>query len=108
MIQDITKETFQETISVTGLVAVLFEKEKCEPCVEMRPLYQEAAELRPDIKFCSLMKPIGAEYMPIFGLTGYPEIILYKDGEEIDRYAGVSTAAHFEGWLREVEKTWQS
>lgn len=84
---ELNRDNFEEEIS-EGTVLVDYWGPTCEPCKALMPHIEEMAEKYGDtVKFASLditkarRLAIGQKVM------GLPAIIIYKDGEEVERLA---------------------
>lgn len=87
-----------------NIVAIDFYRRDCMPCVKnLLPLLEVVSKERTDIDWYKLEKPYGVNMMEIFGLSGYPTIIFYRNGKEFARYNGYSTDEHFRNFLETVK-----
>ena len=86
---ELTRKNFEEEVTnAEGYILVDYWGPTCEPCKALMPHVKEMAETYGDkIKFTSLditkarRVAIGQKVM------GLPAIIIYKDGEEVERLA---------------------
>ena len=89
---ELDRKNFEEEIQ-EGTVLVDYWGPTCEPCKALMPHIEEMAEKYDTIKFCSLditkarRLAIGQKVM------GLPAIIIYKDGEEVERLAESAATA---------------
>ncbi len=90
---ELNKDNFNEEIS-EGIVLVDYWGPTCEPCKALMPHVEEMAEKYGDkVKFASLditkarRLAIGQKVM------GLPALIIYKDGEEVERLAESAATA---------------
>lgn len=71
----------------------------CGPCKAMAPHFAEAARhLEPNVRFLKLNADDNASARTL-GVRGIPALILFDDGEEIARHAGLMTAAQLLEWI---------
>lgn len=71
----------------------------CGPCRAMAPYFAEAArQLEPNVRFLKLNADDNASARAL-GVRGIPALILFHDGEEIARHAGLMTAAQLMDWI---------
>lgn len=99
---DITLENFQQVIlqeSQNKIVMVDFWAEWCEPCKDLTPVLEKLAGEYSDKMLlakvdCEAQQEIAAQ----FGVRSLPTVILVKDGQPIDGFAG----AQPEGQIREM------
>ena len=92
---ELDKKNFEEEVTnAEGYVLVDYWGPTCEPCKALMPHVHKLAEEYGDkVKFCSLdiskarRLAIGQKVM------GLPAIIIYKDGEEVERLADTDATA---------------
>ena len=78
----VTGENFdKEVLKAKGTVIVDFSAKWCGYCNLLEPLYEEAARLRPTYKFTQVDVDNDEELTISQGVTGYPRLHIYKDGE---------------------------
>ncbi|MFT6330401.1 MAG: putative thioredoxin [Bermanella sp.] len=89
---DITLENFQHVIleeSKTKVVMIQFWAPWSEPCTELAPVLQcIAAEYQRDLLFARVNCDEQQEIAGQFGVKGLPTVILVKDGQPLDGFAG--------------------
>jgi thioredoxin 2 len=72
----------------------------CGPCLAMAPHFAEAARrLEPEVRFLKLNADESASAASL-GVRGIPALILFLDGKEVARHAGLLTADQLTGWVR--------
>jgi thioredoxin 1 len=86
-----SKEDFdKEVLKADKLVVVDFSADFCGACKEMKPVFDEVAkEMQNNCKFASINKEKVDTLFTTQKIEGVPTFIIYKDGEEQHRYAGV-------------------
>jgi thioredoxin 2 len=72
----------------------------CGPCRMMAPHFAEAARRLPDVRFLKLNADENSAARKL-GVRGIPALILFYDGEEIARHAGLVTADQLIRWIGE-------
>lgn len=78
-----------ETGKGTGIVAVEFSAEWCPPCKMMAPILETAAqEYAPAVRFLTMDTDAHPATMVKLGIRGLPTLVLFRDGEIVDRIAG--------------------
>ena len=78
----VTGDNFdKEVLQEKGIVIVDFSAKWCGYCKLLEPLYKEAASLRPTYKFTQVDVDDDEELTISQGVTGYPRLHIYKDGE---------------------------
>ena len=95
---DITVENFQQVIlqqSQEKLVMVDFWAAWCEPCKDLMPMLERIAGEYPNDMIlarvdCEQQQEIAAQ----FGIRNLPTVMLVKDGQPVDGFAGMQTEGH--------------
>ena len=89
---DITLENFQHVIleeSKAKLVMIQFWAPWSEPCTELAPVLQHiAGEYKGDLLYARVNCDEQQEIAGQFGIKGLPTVILVKDGQPLDGFAG--------------------
>ena len=86
-------DTFEETTR-SGVTLVDFFAEWCGPCRTIAPVLEEVAkELAGEVEFRKLDIDRSQVTAKTHRVTSVPTLILYKDGQEIDRLVGLQDAA---------------
>ena len=91
----LTDETFDAAVSPgSGLVAVEFEAEWCGSCKVMAPAMEQVAhELEGRVRFHSIDSDYNPRVVTRFGVRALPTVLLFRDGELIDRIVGAQSRA---------------
>lgn len=91
---DVTSDNFEEVIA-EGWVLVDVWAETCEPCLKLGPPLAQLAEER-EFTLAKVEAPEARDLCRQLRVLGLPALILFRDGEEVDRLAesglGASTA----------------
>ena len=77
----------QDTSS--GVVLVDFWAEWCGPCRMVAPIVEELSGELPDVTFAKLNVDENQQVAQKLGITSIPTLLLYKDGEVVDRVVGL-------------------
>ena len=88
-IAHITDAAFEQEIRGETPVLVDFWAEWCGPCRMVAPVLEQiAAEQTGKLKIVKLNVDENTEVPSRFGITGIPTMILFKDGQAIERIVG--------------------
>ena len=89
MIEKIYQEEFDEkVINSPNTVVVDFFADWCGPCNMMAPEMEAFAEETETVKVCKLDVDEATDLAMTFGVMSIPTVILFKNGEEVDRFVG--------------------
>ncbi|MEQ9363387.1 MAG: thioredoxin [Leptospirales bacterium] len=72
-----------------GVVLVDFWAEWCGPCRMVAPIVEELSGELPDVTFAKLNVDENQQVAQKLGITSIPTLLLYKDGEVVDRVVGL-------------------
>lgn len=94
-IPELTDATFGEAVAPgTGLVAVEFSAEWCGPCRIMAPIVEALAEeLAPGIRLVQMDGDTNQATQVRYGVRGLPTMLVFRDGELVDRIVGATPKA---------------
>jgi thioredoxin 1 len=86
----VTDATFEEEVlEADQPVLVDFWAEWCAPCLAIAPMVEELAdEYDGLLKVVKLNADENPNTMQAYGILGIPTLILFKDGEPVERLAG--------------------
>lgn len=79
-----TREDFWEKVE-DGMVLVDVWSEDCQPCVKLAPHLEQLAEENDDLTLVKLEAPKARRVCMDLKVMGLPTLLLFRDGEEIDR-----------------------
>ncbi len=83
MIEIESKEHFEEVISSNDCILVDYFATWCGPCRQMAPMLEDV-----DGPIAKLDVDENPELAQQYGVMGLPTLVLFKDGEEVDRMTG--------------------
>ena len=87
-----TSETFErEVFNTNGTVLVDFWAAWCMPCKMLSPILDEVAAERPDIKIGKINVDDEGELSIRHGVMSIPTLIVFKNGEIVNKSIGLVT-----------------
>ena len=94
---EVTKQEFEDIINNSHeLVVVDFFTEWCMPCLIISPIIEELAEQMQGVKFVKINLDENQELASTYKVTSIPCLIVFKDGEAVDRIIGAQTKEKIE------------
>src|SRR2546423_12104762 len=94
--QEITKDTFNDTINTNDIVLVDWWASWCGPCRSFAPVFQEASERHTDIVFGKIDTEAQPELSAMARITSIPTIMAFREGILIFSQAGALPSASLE------------
>lgn len=98
---EVNEANFQAEILDAGVPAVVdFWAEWCGPCRRVEPIVQELAdEYGGRVRFARFNVDEGSSVAARYSIMAIPTIILFKNGEIVDRLIGVRSKADYQSWI---------
>lgn len=87
MVEHLTMENFDEKTK-KGKVVVDFYASWCGPCKMLGPVFEELAEENKGTQFYKVSTEDSPELAEKFAVSSIPCIIMFNDGEEVERMIG--------------------
>lgn len=102
MAMNLTNDNFDATIG-TGVSLVDFWADWCGPCKMLGPVIDElATKYAGKVNVCKVNVDEEEGLAVRFGVMTIPTVILFRDGEELDKRIGVHPLEEFETLLRKA------
>jgi thioredoxin 1 len=102
---EISEQEFNEIINNSHkLVVVDFFAEWCMPCLMLSPVIEELAEKMKDVKFVKINTDDNQEISKKYGISSIPCLIIFKEGEEIERLIGAQDGDELEEKIKGLLK----
>lgn len=100
-VPEITNREF-ESFTKKGVVLVDFFAEWCMPCVMMVPVLDELSEkFKGKVKIGKVDVDDNEKLSQKFNISSIPNMILFKNGKEAERFVGSMSSEELEEKLRE-------
>jgi len=105
-IYDVQLEDFAERVlaaSAKHIVLVDFWADWCPPCLVIAPLLERVVRESEHGLVLAKLEVDAGENMKLAGryqVRGFPTIILFRDGDEKDRFSGARSGAFIEDFIR--------
>jgi thioredoxin 1 len=77
---ELTQENFGEHIVTDGITMVDFWAEWCGPCRQFGPVFEEASNRHPDIKFGKVDTEAEKELAGGAGISSIPTLMVFREG----------------------------
>lgn len=100
---DYQGQAYQEVIGQQGLVVVQYFATWCGPCKMLKPVLESLSTELTDVKFYRLDIDLFRTQAIEAGIRSVPTVVLYKDGEEVDRQSGYQPKERISAWMNQFK-----
>lgn len=101
---ELTLESFETTIKEEGITFVDFWAEWCGPCRMFGPIFEEASEQNPDIRFGKVDTEAQQELAGMAGISSIPTLMIFRDGILLFNQAGALPAPALNDLIGKVKE----
>jgi len=91
MVNELTNENFNEIIKSKDLVLIQVSTSWCNPCKILTPIVEEVSDTLTNVYFGKLDADANSDTANQLGIRSVPTIIVYKNGEPVERLTGVQS-----------------
>ncbi|HLS18869.1 MAG TPA: thioredoxin [Paracoccaceae bacterium] len=97
----VTDESFEgDVLKAEGPVVVDFWAEWCGPCKQIGPALEElASEMNGRVRIAKVNIDESPNAPSRYGVRGIPTLLLFKDGEVVDKKVGADSKRGIEAWI---------
>ncbi len=98
---DVTDDSFDaDVLGADVPVVVDFWAEWCGPCKQISPALEEiAAEMDGAIRIAKVNIDDNPQAPSRYGIRGIPTLLIFQDGELVDRKVGADSKRGIEAWI---------
>ncbi|MBX7058270.1 MAG: thioredoxin [Leptospirales bacterium] len=97
-VKTVTDQTFPMDVG-PGLVLVDFWAEWCAPCRMVAPIVEELSNEVPEVSFAKVNVDENQMIAQQQRITHLPTLVLFKDGQPVDRVTGLMPKAQLKSFL---------
>jgi thioredoxin len=97
--QQVTMENFDDVMEQNPLVVLDFWAEWCQPCKVFGPIFEQLAELNPDVFFGKVNTELSLDLAQAFQVRSIPTLMAFKDGDLVFEKSGLIPPRDIEAML---------
>lgn len=96
-------QPFEQVIGKQGLVVIQYYAVWCGPCQMLKPVLDDLSNDMSDTDFYRIDIDQYREQAIDAGIRSVPTVVLYRDGEEVDRQAGYQPKERIASWITQFK-----
>lgn len=100
---DYQGQDYQEVVGHQGLVVVQYFATWCGPCKMLKPVLESISTEMEEVKFWRVDIDLFRNQAIEAGIRSVPTVVLYKDGEEVDRQSGYQPKERVAAWMNQFK-----
>jgi thioredoxin 1 len=100
---DYQGQNYQDVVGHQGLVVVQYFATWCGPCKMLKPVLEQISTEMTDAKFYRVDIDLFRNQAIEAGIRSVPTVVLYKDGEEVDRQSGYQPKERVQAWMNQFK-----
>lgn len=100
---ELTAANFGETVTTEGITFVDFWAEWCGPCRQFGPIFEEASNRHPDIRFGKVDTEAERQLAGEANITSIPTLMIFRDGILLFNQPGALPGAALEDLVGKVK-----
>ncbi len=100
---DYQGQPYQDVVGQQGLVVVQYFATWCGPCKMLKPVLEALSTEMTDVKFYRLDIDQFRNQAVEAGIRSVPTVVIYKDGEEVDRQSGYQPKERVSAWMNQFK-----
>ncbi|MCW4466066.1 thioredoxin [Glutamicibacter sp. MNS18] len=101
---ELTETNFAEVVKAPGMVLVDFWAAWCGPCRQFAPVFDQAAELHPDVVFGKVNTETQQSLAAAAQITSIPTLLAFKDGVMVSSRPGALDPARLESLVTSLKE----
>jgi thioredoxin 1 len=101
MMKEYEGQAYEQVVGVQGLAVVQYYATWCGPCKMLKPVLEAISNDWKETPFYRLDIDQYRNQAIDAGIRSVPTVVLYKDGEEVDRQSGYQPRERIEAWMNQ-------
>ena len=103
MVKEMTKDSFKGLINKKGIVIVDFWAEWCGPCRVLGPIIESVdSHFEGEVEVYKVNIDSEVAFSTDQGIRNIPTVLIYKDGDLVDKKVGVSSKESYIKWIEDL------